>query len=132
MLALSVDAHTSSMDGSQERVVAGVASGPMGPGDTVTWAARHFGLQFRMTARVTEYDRPRRFVDEQVHGPFRSWWHEHRFQEVEGWTEMTDRVVYRSPGGPFGRALDALLLRRYMTRLLMTRNAWLKSYLEQT
>ena len=129
-LSLSVDAHTSSMGASGERAVAGVTSGVMGAGDTVTWEARHFGLPFRMTPKITEYERPRRFVDEQQRGPFRSWWHEHRFEEHEGWTDMTDVVVYRAPLGPVGRAADALILRRYMTRLLMTRNAWLKRELE--
>ena len=36
-LSLSIDAHTASMDASDERAVAGVTTGTMGPGDTVTW-----------------------------------------------------------------------------------------------
>lgn len=129
-LSLSVDAHTASMGTSGERAVAGVTSGVMGAGDTVTWEARHFGVPFRMTSMITAYERPGRFVDEQQRGPFRSWWHEHRFVERDGWTEMTDVVVYRSPLGPVGRAVDALVLRRYMTHLLVTRNAWLRRELE--
>ena len=129
-LSLSVDAHTASMGTSGERAVGGVTTGLMGPGDTVTWEARHFGLPFRMTSKITEYERPRRFVDEQQRGPFRSWWHEHRFVERDGWTEMTDVAVYRSPLGPIGRAVDAIGLHRYMTHLLVTRNAWLKQELE--
>lgn len=130
-LSLSVDAHASSMGASGERAVAGVTSGVLSGGDTVTWEARHFGVPFRMTSAITAYDRPRRFVDEQQAGPFRSWWHEHRFEEQDGWTEMTDAVVYRSPLGPLGRLVDALVLRRYMTGLLQTRNAWLKQALEK-
>lgn len=102
----------------------------MGPGDTVTWEARHFGLPFRMTSKITVHERPRRFVDEQQRGPFRSWWHEHRFVERDGGTEMTDVVVYRSPLGPIGRVVDVLGLRRYMTHLLVTRNGLLKQQLE--
>lgn len=130
-LSLSVDAHTSSMGASGERAVDGVTSGALRAGDTVTWQARHFGLPFRMTSQITAYDPPRRFVDEQQSGPFRSWWHEHRFEQHDGWTEMTDVVAYRSPLGPVGRAVDALGLRRYLTGLLMTRNAWLKHELEK-
>jgi ligand-binding SRPBCC domain-containing protein len=105
----------------------------MGPGDTVTWEARHVGVPFRMTSAITEYDAPHRFVDEQQRGPFRSWWHEHRFaQRADGGTEMTDVVVYRAPLGPLGAAVDGLVLRRYMTRLLTARNAWLKDELERT
>jgi hypothetical protein len=55
MLSLSVDAHASSMGSSGERVVAGVRSGAMELGQTVTWQARHFGFPFRMTSQITAY-----------------------------------------------------------------------------
>lgn len=124
-LSLSVDAHTASMADSGERAVAGVTSGVMGPGDTVTWRARHFGVPFTMTSAITAYDAPRRFVDEQVSGPFRRWWHEHRFEETAAGTRMIDLVEFESPAGPIGRLVNALFLTRYMTRLLDQRNAWL-------
>src|SRR4051794_38388546 len=91
-LSLSVDAHTSSMSRSGERAVAGVTSGALRLGDTVTWRARHFGLPFTMTSRISEYDAPHRFVDEQVSGSFRRWWHEHRFEAAADGTVMTDVV----------------------------------------
>jgi hypothetical protein len=67
-------------------------------GDTVTWRARHFGITFRMTSAITEYQRPTRFVDEQQHGPFQRWWHEHTFEPVpDGKTLMIDVVEFGSP-----------------------------------
>jgi ligand-binding SRPBCC domain-containing protein len=128
-LSLSVDAHTASMSRSGERVVRGVSAGAMELGDTVTWRARHFRIQFRMTSRITDYDAPHRFVDEQVSGPFARWWHEHRFEERDGVTVMTDIVEFASPLGPLGRVVDALFLTRYLTRLLTQRNVWLTSAL---
>ena len=130
-LSLSVDAHTSSMSASGERVVGGVASGAMALGDTVTWRARHFGVAFRMTSAITAYDRPVRFVDEQVRGPFAAWWHEHGFTDAgDGRTLMVDVVRFRSPLGPLGRLVDAVVLERYLTRLLRERNEWLTRELE--
>lgn len=129
-LSLSVDAHTSSMKSSGEEVIGGVRSGAMAFGDTVTWRARHFGIPFRMTSRITEYDAPMRFVDEQMQGPFASWWHEHRFDETDGRTMMTDAVRFRSPLGPIGRLVDRAVLQRYLAGLLEQRNAWLKDELE--
>ena len=79
-LSLSVDAHQASMSDSGERAVAGIQSGVMNLGDTVTWKAKHFGIEFTMTSVISHYDSPHRFVDEQVSGPFRRWWHEHRFE----------------------------------------------------
>jgi ligand-binding SRPBCC domain-containing protein len=124
-LSLSVEAHTASMASSGERVVAGTTSGILSLGETVTWKARHFGLPFTMTSQVTEYDAPRRFVDEQVTGPFGRWWHEHTFEEVRGGTVMTDIVEFASPLGPLGQLVDSMILTRYMTQLLMERNRWL-------
>jgi ligand-binding SRPBCC domain-containing protein len=130
-LSLSVDAHTASMRGSGERAIGGVTSGIMKLGDTVTWRARHFGIVFQMTSAITEYHYPSRFVHEQLHGPFRRWWHEHTFTAAaNGTTVMTDVVLFQSPLGPLGSLADRLVLDRYMPHLLRQRNTWLKTALE--
>lgn len=45
-------------------------------------------------------------------------------------TEIIDVFDYTSPLGPFGRLADLIFLRRYMTRLLQERNAYLKQVAE--
>lgn len=130
-LSLDVGAHTASMGDSGERAVGGVLEGVMGLDDEVTWRARHFGVPFTMTSRITALQAPRRFVDEQVRGPFRRWWHEHLFEEVGRRTRMLDRIDFSSPAGPVGRVVDRLVLERYMTRLIGQRNVWLKAELER-
>lgn len=130
-LSLSIDAHTGSMSPAAEQAVAGVTSGEIGPGETVTWSARHFGIRFRLTSRITEYVRPTRFVDEQVAGPFKHWWHEHAFVADGDATVMIDRVHFEAPFGVFGRIVDRLVLARYMRNLIAQRNPWLKSELER-
>ncbi|MCP2259930.1 Polyketide cyclase / dehydrase and lipid transport [Streptoalloteichus tenebrarius] len=126
--SLDVDVHLGSMRRSGERVVGGVRSGRMGLGDTVTWRARHFGVPWRMTSVISAHDRPRRFVDEQVRGPFRRWWHEHVF-EVDPrdptHTTMRDVVEFAAPAGPLGRLVTAAGLRRYLKRLIIARNAYI-------
>src|SRR3954466_1242821 len=79
-LSLEVEVHTASMAGSGEQAVGGVTSGRMKLGDTVTWQARHFGLRWRMTSRISACDPPGSFVDEQVAGPFARWRHVHHFE----------------------------------------------------
>jgi ligand-binding SRPBCC domain-containing protein len=131
-LSLSVDAHAASMQASKERAIGGVTSGVMRLGDSVTWRARHFGIAFRMTSAITEYQPPGRFVDEQQHGPFRRWWHEHTFTPlVNGQTQMIDIVRFESPFGLLGYLTDSLVLGYYMPHLLRQRNAWLKITLEE-
>jgi ligand-binding SRPBCC domain-containing protein len=125
-LARDVNAHERSTAASGERAVGGVTSGLLGPGDEVTWEATHFGVRQRLTSRITEFDPPKRFVDEMVRGAFRSFRHEHQFNEIDGGTEVVDIFDYTAPLGPLGRLADILFLSRYMTRLLRDRNAYLK------
>ncbi|MGI6877463.1 SRPBCC family protein [Microbacterium sp. gxy059] len=124
-LSLSVDAHSASMAGTDERAVAGVTAGEMALGETVTWSARHFGVRFRMTSRITACEPPLRFVDEQIAGPFGRWWHEHLFQATADGTRMIDHIEYASPFGPLGRLVDRVVLARYMNGLIARRNRWL-------
>lgn len=130
-LARDVDAHIASTAGSGERAVAGVTTGLLGAGDEVTWEARHLGFGWRLTSRITEFDRPHRFVDEQVQGPFSCWRHEHRFQPWGETTRMVDEVRYRIPFGIIGRLVDRSFLHRYLTRLLERRCQYLKVIAEE-
>lgn len=100
-------------------------------GDSVTWQATHFGVTWRLTSRITEFDRPRRFVDEMVHGPFRRFRHTHEFRPTLGGTLMIDVFDYRSPLWVFGVLADVLVLHRYMRRLLENRNAFIKQAAER-
>jgi hypothetical protein len=69
-LARSVEAHLESTSATGERAVAGVTTGLLELGDEVTWDARHLGVRQRLRVQISEMDRPTRFVDEMVAGPF--------------------------------------------------------------
>ena len=125
-LSLDIDAHRASMSASNERAIAGVTSGHIGLGEEVTWRATHFGSPFTMTSRVTDLQRPSRFVDEQVRGPFRSFHHEHCVEAVAGGTRMTDRVRFDAPLGLLGRIVERAVLLRHLRRLIEVRGAYLK------
>ncbi len=110
--------------------MAGVTSGLIGLGEEVTWEATHFGIRQRLTSRITAFDRPHRFRDSMVRGAFAGFDHDHLFESREGVTIMTDVLDYRSPLGPLGRLADVLFLERYMTRLIQTRAAAIRSAAE--
>ena len=130
-VSLDVDVHTASMTDAGERVVDGVTSGRMALGETVTWQARHFGLLWRMTSRISAFDPPEHFVDEQVDGPFRLWRHEHHFEpDGRGGTLMRDVVDYAAPLRPLGVIAEAAVLNRYLPRLISTRNEHVKAIAE--
>lgn len=122
-ISLDIDAHLSSMRRSGERAIGGTTSGTIGLGETVTWRARHFGIWFTLTSRITELDRPTRFVDAQVRGPFTVFVHEHRFEQVANGCRMTDTITVGSR--ILGRLVERWILVPYLRRLIATRNAYL-------
>nr|WP_029088084.1 SRPBCC family protein [Brevibacterium album] len=127
-VSLSIDAHLSSMTRSGERAVAGVTSGQITCGESVTWRARHFGVMWTMTSRIEVLEAPHRFVDAQVAGPFRSFRHEHIFEPEGGGTRMLDRVALSAPLG--GRLVERAVLMPYLRRLIRMRNRHLLTLLE--
>jgi ligand-binding SRPBCC domain-containing protein len=129
-LSRSVDLHMASTAHTGERAVAGVTSGLMALGEEVTWRARHFGLWQHLTSRITAFDRPAYFRDSLVRGIFRRFDHDHFFAVSHHGTVMRDVFDFQSPLGILGRLADRVFLVRYMTHLLATRNALIKTVAE--
>jgi hypothetical protein len=86
----------------------------MREGLTIEYRVSPFLVPQRWTSRITVWEPPHRFVDEQLRGPYRSWHHLHEFREVDGQSEIVDRVSYELPLGPAGRVAHALLVRRQL------------------
>ena len=123
-LELDADVHAASMAASGETATTSTGRPALCLGDEVTFTARHLGVRWRLTSRVTALDRPRRFVDEQVRGPFARMRHEHLFEELaDGTTRMTDRLEFAAPLGPLGAVVSRWVLARYLRSLLETRAA---------
>lgn len=129
-LSLSVDLHRHSVAHTHERPVAGVTSGVMKLGDSVTWEAVHFGIKQHLTSKITAYERPYRFTDEMVRGIFQEITHIHEFVPQPPGTLMIDLFMFRAPLGILGRLAERLALTRYMKRLLLIRNRYLKQVAE--
>lgn len=80
------------------------------PGALIEYRLRVHGLPIRWKTRITAWEPPSRFVDEQLRGPYRLWVHEHTFEDAPGGgTFVNDRVRYRPP---FGRLANWLVVER--------------------
>jgi ligand-binding SRPBCC domain-containing protein len=130
-LSRNIDMHVSSMKGSGEQAVDGTTKGLIGLGESVTWKARHFGLIMTMTVKIMELKYPEYFVDEMIKGPFKKLHHTHSFEEQDGYTLMKDRFEFESPIGFLGKLADWLFMKRYMVKLLETRNKSLRETAEK-
>ncbi|WP_078432073.1 SRPBCC family protein [Metabacillus halosaccharovorans] len=130
-VARDIDIHTESTSQTNECAVGGVTSGLIGLNETVTWEAVHFGVKQNLTVRITEFDFPKRFVDEMEKGAFKRFYHVHEFIEKENGTLMLDTFDYTSPFGIIGRLADQLFLEQYMKEFLINRNRYIKKIAEE-
>src|SRR4051794_38523098 len=96
-LARNVAIHTQTTVKTNERAVAGVTTGLLNLGDSVTWEATHFGVRQRLTAKITEMVIPLQFTDVMIKGAFHSFTHTHEFVECNSGTVMKDTFEYKAP-----------------------------------
>ena len=82
------------------------------------------------TSKITHYEPPDFFQDVMTTGMFRSFEHDHRFQQQDSETVMNDELRFTAPLGIFGLATERLVLRNYLTRFLRERNQFVKKVAE--
>ena len=129
-LSLHIGLHQDSTAKTRERAVAGVTSGLIGPGQSVTWKGRHFGVMLQHTSKVTAYEAPTFFEDVMVSGAFRSFRHKHFFKPDANGTLMEDNLEFAAPVPLLGRIVEVLVLKEYLQRFLRERNAVIKQVAE--
>ena len=81
----------------------------MAQGTLIRYKLRLMGVPFEWLTRITLWDPPREFVDEQVSGPYRKWVHQHLFVETSFGTRIHDAVTYELPLYPFGEIASPLV-----------------------
>ncbi|WP_281336569.1 SRPBCC family protein [Flavobacterium eburneipallidum] len=128
----NIDIHQQSASKSNEIAIAGVTSGLINLNETVTWKGKHFGFYLTHKSRITAMTFYYYFVDEMEEGKFKTFKHEHFFEEKNGITIMTDQLHYETPFGIFGKLFDYLFLKKHLTQFLLERNKVLKKVCETT
>ena len=63
-------------------------------------------------------------------GLFKSFEHDHRFQEQDGTTVMQDELRFSAPFGVLGLMAERLVLRNHLIRFLRERNKFVKQVAE--
>jgi ligand-binding SRPBCC domain-containing protein len=124
--ARNIDVHQQSASKTSEVAIAGITSGLINLGETVTWRGKHFGFYLTHKSRITAMHFYDYFTDEMEEGKFKSFKHEHFFEEKEGFTIMKDKLHYETPFGLFGKLFDYFFLKKHLTNFLLERNKTLK------
>ena len=89
----------------------------MREGALLEYRLRLHGLPVRWRTRISVWERPARFVDEQISGPYALWHHTHTFEADGDATVISDRVRYRIGYGPLGDLALRLFVRRDIERI---------------
>lgn len=126
----NIDIHQQSASKSFEVAIAGVTSGLINYNETVTWRGKHFGFYLTHKSRITAMTFYHYFVDEMEEGKFKTFKHQHFFEEINELTTMTDVLQYETPFGIFGKLFDFLFLKKHLTQFLLERNKILKAVTE--
>ena len=126
----NIDIHQYSASKTNEKAIACRISGLINKGESVTWKGKHFGIYIQHESIITEMDFPTYFVDEQLKGHFKSFKHQHIFQQKENQTIMTDILEYETPLGFIGRLFDIIILKNHLKKFIIYRNSILKELSE--
>lgn len=94
----------------------------MGEGVLIDYRIGLWGIPLRWRTRISTWNPPHSFSDEQLRGPYRTWHHTHDFRDDgEGGTIMTDTVLFRLPLEPLS-LLFLPLIRLQLNRIFQYRD----------
>ena len=129
-LSRSIDLHAASMQHTSEKAVAGITSGLINKGETVTWQAKHLFQTRKLQVEITQMNLYDFFEDKMIKGDFKKMKHQHFFKEKNNGTIMIDDFYFEAPFGIIGKFANYFFLKKYMKQFLQKRNAVIKEFAE--
>ena len=104
------------------------ASIEMGQGTLIDYRIRLHGLPIRWRTEIAAWEPPYRFVDQQLRGPYKKWYHEHTFESLGAdQTLAKDRVHYIPR---FGALVHRWLVQPDLTKIFTYRQLRLLQHFE--
>ena len=108
-LSRSIDLHQISTIHTKEKAIDGVTTGLIQLNEAVTWQAMHFGITLQLTSKITAFNPPYHFRDEQVKGTFKYFIRDHYFEKQNDIVIMKDIFDFESPLGILGKLANSLI-----------------------
>ncbi len=72
-------------------------------GSRLQFKVQNWGQVMNIEHEVIEFERPARFSERQVRGPFKRWVHDHLMEtDAAGQVVVIDRIAFDPPGGLIG------------------------------
>lgn len=92
----------------------------------INYRIKILGIPLYWTTKITDYNPPLSFTDEQLKGPYSLWKHTHIFVECNGGTLMTDEVLYSIPYGIWGEIAQKIYVKRELDNIFSFREKIIK------
>jgi ligand-binding SRPBCC domain-containing protein len=92
-------------------------------GTVIDYRLRVHGVPIRWQSCISVWEPPWRFIDEQTHGPYRRWHHQHVFEPTDGGTLCRDTVDYEVYGGSL---INTLFVRPDLFKIFAFRQSRLR------
>ena len=100
------------------RVTSRPHTGPVYPGQIITYKVSPLlGIPLSWMTEITHVQPMKSFVDEQRHGPYKLWHHQHIFEEIPGGVQMTDIVHYTLPLSLLGDIAHSIFIRQQVNSI---------------
>ena len=93
----------------------------MSQGAALQYRLRLGPFPWRWRSVVEQWSPGRMFIEAQHSGPYRCWWHEHRFEANGGRTVLVDRIYYALPLSLLGRLVHRLWVANKLVRIFSHR-----------
>lgn len=88
------------------------------PGQVITYKVSPIlGIPVTWMTEITHVDKNKMFVDEQRHGPYSIWHHQHIFKDQGDSVLMTDIVHYKPPFMIIGNIANSLFIRNKVEKI---------------
>jgi ligand-binding SRPBCC domain-containing protein len=81
-----------------------------------------WGIITNWVTEITHVKEGEYFVDEQRHGPYSIWHHQHHLKSIAGGVQMDDIVSYKPPYGIIGTAANHLFIRKKLDEIFNFRS----------
>jgi len=92
------------------------------PGQIIEYRLRPLPwMRTHWLTEITQVSPGQYFIDEQRHGPYSLWHHQHHFRKIEEGVEMTDWVHYAIPYGFIGGLANSLFVRKRVEEIFRYR-----------
>lgn len=92
--------------------VVGKSTPHMQVGTLIDYKLKINGVPMKWRTAIEVWEPGKRFVDSQLHGPYKRWLHTHTFSSENGGTRMNDSVLYQLPLGRLGDLAAGWKVRR--------------------